>query len=71
MFSSSKIKMMLPLLVIFIVAILPTPEGLSVNAHYFFAVFLGVIVGLILEPIPAAKATPAKNAKRTAAIIFL
>jgi L-tartrate/succinate antiporter len=54
MFSSSKIKMILPLLVIFIVAILPTPEGLSVNAHYFFAIFLGVIVGLILEPIPAA-----------------
>ncbi|WP_122893582.1 DASS family sodium-coupled anion symporter [Arcobacter peruensis] len=54
MFQSSKIKMILPLLVVLIVAILPTPEGLSVNAHYFFAVFLGVIVGLILEPIPAA-----------------
>ncbi|MDC0933751.1 DASS family sodium-coupled anion symporter [Arcobacteraceae bacterium] len=33
---------------------LPTPEGLAVDAQYFFAIFLGVIVALILEPIPAA-----------------
>jgi L-tartrate/succinate antiporter len=46
--------MIIPILVAIIVAILPTPEGLSTDAHYFFAVFLGVIVGLILEPIPAA-----------------
>ncbi|WP_121628571.1 DASS family sodium-coupled anion symporter [Poseidonibacter antarcticus] len=54
MFSSNKIKIILPLLVIVIIAILPTPEGLAVNAQYFFAIFLGVIVALILEPIPAA-----------------
>jgi len=54
MFSNNKIKMILPLLVILIVVILPTPEGLAVNAQYFFAIFLGVIVALILEPIPAA-----------------
>ncbi|RXK14654.1 anion permease [Halarcobacter mediterraneus] len=47
-------KMLLPILVAIVIALLPTPEGLSTNAHYFFAVFLGVIVGLILEPIPAA-----------------
>eukprot|EP00767_Chilomastix_cuspidata_P008579 gnl/Chilomastix_cuspidata/9948.p1 GENE.gnl/Chilomastix_cuspidata/9948~~gnl/Chilomastix_cuspidata/9948.p1 ORF type:complete len:473 (+),score=-57.42 gnl/Chilomastix_cuspidata/9948:25-1419(+) len=47
-------KMLLPILVAVVIALLPTPEGLSTNAHYFFAVFLGVIVGLILEPIPAA-----------------
>lgn len=51
---SNRMKMLIPILVIVIVALFPTPEGLSVNAHYFFAVFLGVIVGLILEPIPAA-----------------
>ncbi len=51
---SNKMKMLLPILVAVVVALLPTPEGLSTNAHYFFAVFLGVIVGLILEPIPAA-----------------
>jgi len=51
---SNTVKMAIPLLVVVIVALLPTPEGLAVNAHYFFAVFLGVIVGLILEPIPPA-----------------
>ena len=51
---SNNMKMAIPIIIAIIVAILPTPEGLSVNAHYFFAVFLGVIVGLILEPIPPA-----------------
>ncbi len=51
---SNSMKMALPILVAIIVALLPTPEGLAVNAQYFFAVFLGVIVGLILEPIPPA-----------------
>ena len=51
---STKMKILLPILVAVIVALLPTPEGLNVNAHYFFAIFLGVVVGLILEPIPAA-----------------
>jgi citrate:succinate antiporter/L-tartrate/succinate antiporter len=30
------------------------PQGLSSNAWYYFALFLAVILGLILEPIPAA-----------------
>jgi L-tartrate/succinate antiporter len=51
---SNNMKLLLPVLIAVIVALLPTPEGLSTNAHYFFALFLGVIVGLILEPIPAA-----------------
>lgn len=51
---SNTAKMIIPIAVAIIVAILPTPEGLDPNAQYFFAVFLGVIVGLILEPIPAA-----------------
>ncbi|QKF80891.1 DASS family sodium-coupled anion symporter [Halarcobacter ebronensis] len=51
---SNNVKMAIPILVAVFVALLPTPEGLAVNAHYFFAVFLGVIVGLILEPIPPA-----------------
>jgi len=37
-----------------LIAILPTPEGLDPHAQYYFAVFVAVIVGLILEPIPAA-----------------
>jgi len=51
---SNTVKMIIPVLVAIIIAILPTPEGLDPNAHYFVAVFIGVIVGLILEPIPAA-----------------
>ena len=51
---SQSMKVAIPILVAIIVAILPTPEGLAVNAQYFFAVFLGVIIALILEPIPAA-----------------
>jgi len=47
-------RMAIPIIVAVVVALLPTPEGLTANAHYFFALFLGVIVGLILEPIPAA-----------------
>jgi L-tartrate/succinate antiporter len=51
---SQNMKIALPIIVAIIVAILPTPEGLAINAQYFFAIFLGVIVALILEPIPAA-----------------
>jgi len=51
---SQSMKVAIPILVAIIVAILPTPEGLAVNAQYFFAVFLGVIIALILEPISAA-----------------
>jgi len=51
---SQKMKVAIPLIVTIAVALLPTPEGLAVNAQYFFAIFLGVIVALILEPIPAA-----------------
>lgn len=54
MLQSNKIKLFLPILAAVIVVLFPTPEGLSTNAHYFFAIFIGVIVGLILEPIPAA-----------------
>ncbi|WP_419763804.1 MAG: DASS family sodium-coupled anion symporter [Arcobacter sp.] len=51
---SNNMKIAIPILIAIIVALLPTPEGLTVNAQYFFAVFLGVIAGLILEPIPPA-----------------
>ncbi|WP_044416457.1 DASS family sodium-coupled anion symporter [Halarcobacter anaerophilus] len=51
---SNNLKIAIPIIVAVVVALFPTPEGLAVNAQYFFAVFLGVIVGLILEPIPPA-----------------
>ena len=34
--------------------LLPVPSGLEPNAWRYFALFAAVILGLILEPIPAA-----------------
>ncbi|WP_329955788.1 anion permease [Cupriavidus necator] len=36
------------------IALIPAPEGLAQNTWYYFAIFAGVIVGLMLEPIPGA-----------------
>lgn len=47
-------KSLAPLLVALLVALLPSPEGLPPHAWYFFAIFLGVVVGLIFEPLPGA-----------------
>lgn len=47
-------KAVLPLLLGIIIALLPAPQGLNLTAWYFFAIFTAVILGLILEPIPAA-----------------
>jgi L-tartrate/succinate antiporter len=43
-----------PILVTLIVLLTPIPEGLPQHAWYYFAVFIGVIVGLILEPLPGS-----------------
>lgn len=43
-----------PLAVGAALALLPAPEGLAQHAWWFLALFTTVIVGLILEPIPAA-----------------
>ncbi|PMR75102.1 anion permease [Billgrantia endophytica] len=47
-------KSLAPLIVTVAVALWPTPDGLSPHAWYFFAIFLGCVVGLILEPLPGA-----------------
>jgi L-tartrate/succinate antiporter len=47
-------KAILPLLLGVIIALLPTPQGLTVTAWYYFAIFAAVILALILEPMPAA-----------------
>ncbi|SIT36204.1 citrate:succinate antiporter [Paraburkholderia ribeironis] len=47
-------KALAPLIVVIVVAIIPAPEGLAQHAWYYFAIFAGVIVGLMLEPIPGA-----------------
>jgi L-tartrate/succinate antiporter len=41
-----------PIAVAITIALLPAPDGLAQHAWYFFAIFAGVIAGLILEPLP-------------------
>ncbi|WP_408941364.1 anion permease [Helicobacter sp. MIT 99-10781] len=48
------LKLFVPVIVALVVYVLPTPEGLSNASWLYFSIFLGVVVGLILEPIPAA-----------------
>ena len=36
------------------VIVRPVPEGLPPYARHYFAIFVGVIVGLIFEPLPGA-----------------
>ncbi len=45
---------MVPVAVALVLALLPAPSGLPQHAWYFFAIFVGVIVGLVLEPLPGA-----------------
>jgi L-tartrate/succinate antiporter len=47
-------KMIAPIVVLCVLWFLPIPNGLTSNAWHFMAVFLAVLVGLVLEPIPAA-----------------
>jgi anion transporter len=47
-------KAIVPVSVWLLLLFIPTPEGLSDSAWSYFALFAGVIVALILEPIPAA-----------------
>uniref|UniRef100_I2Q658 Anion transporter n=1 Tax=Desulfovibrio sp. U5L TaxID=596152 RepID=I2Q658_9BACT len=48
------LKALLPVVVGLILAILPAPAGLEPYAWRYFAIFAAVVVGLVLEPIPAA-----------------
>src|ERR1700758_4275137 len=47
-------KAVAPVAVAVILALLPVPAGLPQHAWYFFSIFVGVIVGLVLEPLPGA-----------------
>ena len=47
-------KGLLPILVAIAIWLIPTPQGLEPFAWQYFAIFFGVVVALILEPIPAA-----------------
>jgi L-tartrate/succinate antiporter len=45
-------KFATPVVVMIIIALIPAPAGLPQHAWYYFALFAGVIVGLMLEPLP-------------------
>ncbi len=47
-------RAIVPLAVAFLIAVIPPPAGLAQYAWWFFAIFAGVIVGLMLEPLPGA-----------------
>ena len=46
------LKAITPVAVTIAIALLPAPTGLAPHAWYFFAIFAGVIVGLMTEPLP-------------------
>ena len=46
--------LLIPVLVLLVMWISPVPSGLSVEAWHYLAIFLAVIVGLVIEPVPAA-----------------
>jgi L-tartrate/succinate antiporter len=45
-------KALAPIVAAVLIAALPAPAGLPQHGWYFFALFAGVIVGLMLEPLP-------------------
>ncbi|MGH9336395.1 MAG: DASS family sodium-coupled anion symporter, partial [Vicinamibacteria bacterium] len=47
-------KALAPIALVTLLALFPSPDGLSPHAWYYFAIFAGVILGLILEPLPGA-----------------
>lgn len=47
-------RIALPLLLALGLALLPAPTGLPQHSWYYFAIFVGVVSALILEPVPGA-----------------
>ena len=43
-----------PVAVAALLALLPAPDGLAQHAWFYFAIFAGVIAGLMLEPVPGS-----------------
>lgn len=52
--SNKGLKLLIPVLVALVLWFIPAPEGLSIEAWHFLAIFFAVVVGLIIEPVPAA-----------------
>lgn len=47
-------KAIAPVAIAIILALIPPPDGLPQHAWWYFAIFAGVIVGLMFEPLPGA-----------------
>ncbi|MFI5336418.1 MAG: DASS family sodium-coupled anion symporter, partial [Opitutales bacterium] len=47
-------KALAPVLLVLALLLTPAPAGLALHAWRFFAIFAGVILGLVLEPLPGA-----------------
>src|SRR5271163_3894414 len=47
-------KSLAPVAIAIVLALIPAPSGLPQHAWYFFAIFVGIIAGLVLEPLPGA-----------------
>ena len=47
-------KAVIPLAIAVLLWLLPVPQGLEPNAWAYFAVFIGVVVALVLQPLPGA-----------------
>jgi L-tartrate/succinate antiporter len=45
-------RAVIPIVATIAVALIPAPAGLAQHAWYFFAIFIGVVLGLILESLP-------------------
>src|SRR5215210_7641666 len=45
-------RLLLPVIVAVVIALLPAPAGLAFFAWYYFAIFAAVIAGLVVEPLP-------------------
>lgn len=45
-------KLLAPLVVMGVMFLIPVPDGMPPQAWHYFAVFVAMIVGMILEPIP-------------------
>ena len=48
------LKTFAPVAAAIVVALISPPEGLAQNAWYFFAIFIAVVLGLILESLPGS-----------------
>src|SRR5512138_1072813 len=50
----SSVRILAPIALAVLIVLLPTPAGLAVHAWRYFAIFAGVILGLVLAPIAGA-----------------